>query len=146
MLSALGYQTDMASTGRQALHLALGSPDYEIAFIDTTIDDPVAELLVQQFRHDSRTASLRIGVLARSGSIDQAKRIAGEDPLAMAFSRPHTPEAVAWQVNQLATLGPREFVGFDERQSQAAPRSAAWPCWPAHPPSSTTCTAQRTRS
>ena len=43
----------MASSGRQALRLALGSPDYELAFIDTTIDDPVAELLVQQFRHDA---------------------------------------------------------------------------------------------
>ena len=28
------------------------SPDYEVAFIDTTIDDPPAALLVQQFRHD----------------------------------------------------------------------------------------------
>ena len=120
MLSAAGYQTDTAATGREAIRMASALPDYEVAFLDTTIDDPPAELLLPQLRHDCRTATLRVGVLARAGRLEQAERIAGEDPMAMAFSRPHTPEALRWQLAQLATLAPREFVGLEERQSQAA--------------------------
>jgi hypothetical protein len=118
-LSTLGYQIDTAGTGRQALALALASPDYEVAFIDTTIDDPPLGLLVQEFRHDCRTAGLRIGLVARWGRLPQARRIAAEDPLSMAFSRPQDPEAVRWQLAQLATLAPRQFVGARERQAQA---------------------------
>ncbi len=119
MLSAAGYRTDMAATGREALRMATASPDYEVAFIDTTIDDPPVELLVQELRHDGRTAGLRIGLLARWGRLAQAQRVAGEDPLCLAFSRPRDPEAVRWQLQQLAALAPREFVAFPERQSQA---------------------------
>ena len=38
----------------------------------------------------------------------------------MAFSRPHDEQAFRWQLEQLATLAPREFVGFEARQRQAA--------------------------
>ena len=115
----LGYQTDRAVGGREALRMALASPDYEVAFIDSTIDDPPAALLLQQLRHDCRTAGLRVGLLARRGSFSQAQHVAGEDPLCMAFSRPHDQESLNWQLAQLATLGARQFVGFQERQSQA---------------------------
>ncbi len=118
-LSGLGYQTDTATNGRQALSLALASPDYEVAFLDTTIDDPPAGLLVQQFRHDCRTAGLRMGILARWGRLQQAQRIAREDPLSMAFSRPQDPQAVRWQLAQLATLEPRQFVDARQRQAEA---------------------------
>ena len=130
-LSLMGYQTDVATTGRQALRMALASPDYEVVFLDTTLDDPVIELLVQQFRRDGRTAALRIGVLARDGSLEKARRIAREDALCLAFSRPHTPEALRWQMGQLATLAPREFVGFEVRQAEAARAWSVWPRWPA---------------
>ncbi len=119
LLGALGYQTDRAVGGREALRMALASPDYEVAFIDSTIDDPPAALLLQQLRHDCRTAGLRVGLLARAGSFSQAQHVAGEDPLCMAFSRPHDQESLNWQLAQLATLGARQFVGFQERQSQA---------------------------
>ena len=118
-LGTMGYQTDTAGNGREALRIALASPDYEVVFIDGTIDDPPAAWLVQQFRHDSRTSGLRIGLLARWGSLAQMQRIARDDRLCMAFSRPHDPEAVRWQLDQLATLAAREFVGFQERQLQA---------------------------
>ena len=42
------------------------------------------------------------------------------DPMAKAFARPHDDQACRWQLEQLATLGPQEFVAFDVRQRQAA--------------------------
>jgi hypothetical protein len=110
----------LAGNGRQAIRKALASPDYEVAYIDTTIDDPPIELLVQQLRHDCRTARLLVGVSARSGRIEQAERIAREDPFCMAFSRPHTYDVMLWQLGQLGTLAPHDFVTFPERQAEAA--------------------------
>ena len=40
--------------------------------------------------------------------------------MAKAFARPHDEQACRWQLEQLATLGPQEFVAFDVRQRQAA--------------------------
>ena len=81
---------------------------------------PPAEEIVQQLHYDYRTASLRIALVARAGFLKRAERIAEEDPLAIAFSRPVDAEAARWQFGQLAALTPREFVGFSERENLAA--------------------------
>lgn len=119
-LAQLGFDVDTALTGREAMRLAVGSPDYELAMIDAAIQGPTADLLLQQLRRDCRTADLRVGLIARSGYLTRAEQIAGRDPMALAFSRPHTDEAIGWQVEQLATLSPRTFVGHAERSRQAA--------------------------
>ncbi len=125
MLSSLGYQADFASSGNKAIRLAIASADYEVAFIDTTIGDPPIVLLLQQLRNDCRTAGLRIGLLARSGRLEQAEHLARDNSLCLAFSRPHTREAVEWQLRQLAALAPRDFVPLAERRAQAAGALAA---------------------
>ena len=61
-----------------------------------------------------------MGLIARPGHLDEAERLAADDSLAMAFSRPLDEEALRWQVAQLDTLAPREFVNFDLRRQQAA--------------------------
>jgi hypothetical protein len=85
-----------------------------------TIDRPLIGILLQQLRHDPRTASLRVGLVARNGYFDRAERLARLDPLAKAFARPHDDKAFRWQLDQLNTLAPREFVDFPTRQRQAA--------------------------
>lgn len=119
-LSAEGFQVDAFTNGRDLLLQAARSPDYELALIDFTIDRPAAPLLLQQLRHDSRTAPLRVGLIARSGYEARAERLAERDSLTKAFSRPHDDQAFRWQLGQLAALAPREFVGFEARQRQAA--------------------------
>ncbi len=126
MLSAAGYETDSAATGKELLSLAARSPDYELAMIDTAITRPEINMLLQQLRHDERTASLRVGLLARDGHLEEAERLARQDPLAMAFSRPHDDQSLRWQISQLATLAPREFVSFETRQQQAAEALGLW--------------------
>jgi hypothetical protein len=93
----------------------LRCPDYELVVIDMATLAPPAEEIVQQLHQDYRTASLRVALVARAGFLKRAERIAEEDPLAMAFSRPIDAEAARWQWSQLAALTPREFVGFSER-------------------------------
>ena len=40
--------------------------------------------------------------------------------MAKAFSRPHDDKTFRWQLDQLGSLAPREFVNFQTRQRQAA--------------------------
>ena len=40
--------------------------------------------------------------------------------MAKSFARPHDQQAFRWQLDQLATLAPQEFVDFAVRQQQAA--------------------------
>jgi hypothetical protein len=120
MLVAAGYETDTFTNGRELVLAAAQSPDYELALIDVAIDHPTIEILLQQLRHDARTASLRVGLIARSGHFDEVERLEGLNPLTKGFSRPHDNKAFRWQLDQLATLAPQEFVGFEARQRQAA--------------------------
>ena len=120
MLAAAGFQTDVATSGRELLLLATRSPDYELAWIDVSINHPEINILLQELRRDPRTALLRVGLLARAGHFELAEHLASLDPMAKAFARPHDEQSSRWQLAQLATLGPREFVAFDVRQRQAA--------------------------
>jgi hypothetical protein len=120
MFVAAGYETDTYLNGKELVLAAAQSPDYEFAMIDVTIDHPVIGILLQQLRHDPRTASLRVGLVARDGHFDEAEHLAGHDPLSKAFARPHDSKAFRWQLDQLATLAPQEFVGIEARQRQAA--------------------------
>ena len=119
-LAAAGYRADAVLVGRELLLRAGQSPDCELVLIDVTIDRPTADMLVQQLRHDPRTASLRVGVIAPAGRYEQAERIASDDPLAKAFARPRDDQAFNWQLEQLAALDAQDFVGFEARQRQAA--------------------------
>ena len=115
VLRSRNIATDPATTGHEALRMALRSPDYELMLVDMAAQGPLAEDIVQQVRQDYRTASLRIGLIARSGFLERAQRIAEQDPLTIAFSQPVDAEAARWQFGRLMGLMPREFVGFSER-------------------------------
>jgi hypothetical protein len=120
MMAASGLQADTATSGRELLRMAVASPDYELALIDPAIEQPTIDLLLQELRGDWRSADLRVGLIARSGCFEQAERLARGDPLTLAFARPHDQQSLQWQLAQLAALRPREFVGYAERQRQAA--------------------------
>jgi hypothetical protein len=118
-LAAAGYQIDVATSGREVVRMAMASPDYEFVLIDMWTYEPTPDFVVQQLRHDYRSAGLRVGLLAREGFLARARQIADVDKLCLAFSRPRQPEELAWQVQQLATLAPEQFVPFAVRQQQA---------------------------
>jgi len=124
-LAGLGYELDTATTARDAIRKLLSSPDYELALVDAGLQQPTVDFMLQQLRHDCRTAGLPVGVTARSGQLDRARHLVRRDPLAQAFSRPHTAEAVQWQVERLMGLLGRNRVLPAEREHQAA-QSMKW--------------------
>jgi hypothetical protein len=120
MLAAAGLQTDTTTGGKELLRLATRSPDYELAWIDVSINHPEINILLQELRRDPRTALLRVGLLAQAGHFELAEHLASLDPMAKAFARPRDEQACRWQLGQLAALAPQEFVAYDVRQRQAA--------------------------
>ncbi len=120
MLATAGLETDTAATGAELLRQATRSPDYEVAWIDVSINHPEIGTVLQELRRDPRTATLPIGVLARSGQFELADHMARLDPMAKAFARPHDLQAFRWQLQQLTALAPSEFVDFAIRQQQAS--------------------------
>jgi len=119
-LVAFGYRVDTAVNGREVVRKLLASPDYELALVDASIERPTVDFLLQQLRRDCRTAKVPVGVTARAGQLERARLLVRNDPLAGAFSRPHTQEAVQWQVAELMKLAGRDRVLAAERQRQAA--------------------------
>lgn len=119
-LAEMGYEVDTASTGRALLELALASPDYELILVDSALLAPTVDFVLQQLRRDNRTALMPVGVTARDDQSERGKHLVRNDPLALAFPRPHSRESVEWQVEQLFGLRGRNRVGSPERQQQAA--------------------------
>jgi hypothetical protein len=120
MLASQGIEGNVATHVSESLKMAVESPDYEFALIDVAFGPLQVGTLLQQLRRDERTASLRVGLIARTGIEEDADREARSDPLCKAFSKPNEDDALRWQLEQLAALAPREFVDFETRQRQAA--------------------------
>ncbi len=105
LLVQLGYETEIAATGRETLQKALDSPDYEIVLLDAILHYPTVDEVLQALRRDGRTALLPVGVLAAAGDLERARHMARDDPRAEAFSRPHDFPALQWQIERLVALG-----------------------------------------
>lgn len=119
-LAALGYDVQTAVTGNEMIEKLAASPDYEVVFIDATISNPTANILVQKLRRDGRTANLPIVIMAPEGFLDRAERAAEDHPLAAAYPRPHDQAAVEWQLSQLIPRTARFTTTPETRLQQAA--------------------------
>ncbi len=119
VLKLRNIESDGATSGAEAVRMAWRCPDCELMVIDMATQSPPAEEIMQQLHKDYRTAGLRIALVAQSGFLARAERIAQTDSLALAFSRPIDAASARWQLAQINALTPREFVGFVERQELA---------------------------
>ncbi len=119
-LGRAGYGADTAVTGREMLLMATESPDYEFILVDAGVDRPTLDFLLQQLRHDSRTADLPVGVLASPELLDRARHAVRNDARAEVFLRSHDDESIRWMVDRLVGLSDRDRCSFAERQTQAA--------------------------
>jgi hypothetical protein len=119
-LSAMGYQVDTATQGRDVVRMAIDCPDYELVLVAASLQGPSVDILLQQLRHDCRSALLPVGVLARDGQMEHAKQLVGDDPLALALIRPHRQQDAKGEAEQVLSLAGASGVGSAERGQQAA--------------------------
>ena len=74
LAAELGYESDLATNGRRAFELAVGSPDYEFILLHSAIERPPVDELLAQLRRDRRTALLPVGLIAPWDDLERVAR------------------------------------------------------------------------
>lgn len=124
-MNELGYEGEVASTGRRIVELAVADADYELILISDAINGPPVKELVQWLRKDYRTAGIPIGVLARSDDLDELRYAFADDKLTAVFPHIHSTEVARNDVEVLLKLAGRNHVDRVERLAQAQAALAA---------------------
>ena len=119
MLSELGYDSEVAYTGKEFLRVAKSSPDVDLALINMGIQGPPVREVLYQLRRSPQTSRIPAGLVATIDNLDRARRIAHGDPLTLAMPRPHTTEVVGQEVERLGRLLGRSLLPLEVRKSQA---------------------------
>lgn len=115
-----GFIVQPAASGIDLLRLVTESPDVEMVFIDTTIDHPPADMIVQRIRQDCRSSVLPVGLVAREGFLPRAEAMTRWDRAVLAFPRPHDVAGIRWEAAQLAAAAPEAIVPPEVRLVQGA--------------------------
>ena len=79
LLTPLGFTSETATTGREAMQLAIDSADTELMMLDVRTPSSNVEFLVQDMRADNRTHDVPIAVLANGWQVSRAERAAYGD-------------------------------------------------------------------
>ena len=122
MLAGMGFDADSATAGHKAFLKALASGDYELVLLSDRIDRPPAGVVLDQLRHDPRTARLPIAILAEDekADLERAQAIVYGDPYSTAFLRPQTPEGMKFFVEKFAAQSANPMVPTEVRATTSA--------------------------
>ncbi|MDR1493047.1 MAG: hypothetical protein LBT05_10040 [Planctomycetaceae bacterium] len=124
-LAPLGYKSEIASQGRQAMQLAIDSADTELMMLDTRTPNSNVEFLVQDMRADNRTHDVPIAVMAADGQMSRAQRAAYGSKMASAYPHPTDEESAKQVVENLLKETGVEHVPSELRLEEAK-KSIAW--------------------
>ncbi len=127
MLATMGYDADIATNGRNAFLKALASSDYELVLLSSRIDRPPVWVVLQEMRHDPRSARLPVILLGEDGEreLDHLETLVLYDPWTKVFARPVTTDGMKFFVDRLNQQAGSFVVPLEEREEQAA-KSLAW--------------------
>ncbi len=119
LAAAMGYEADVATTGRQAYELAVASPDYEVMLIHSAINRPALDELLAQLRRDSRTSKLPVGLIAPLNDMERIGSFARRAGEAEAFLQPQNEAEMKLFVGDLLARAGRSHVSVEKRREQA---------------------------
>jgi hypothetical protein len=119
LLAQIGFSGDRAKSGRDLVHLAQQSADYEFIMIGESIAAPHINDVVYMLRHDPRTAGIPIGIVVHDLSIGRANPIAAVDPLTFVLTEPVSAEGLLQQTRPLLLTAQYQEVTTSERLAQA---------------------------
>jgi CheY-like chemotaxis protein len=119
LAAELGYESDIATNGRQAFDLATKSADHEFALIHSAIDRPAVDELLAQLRRDRRTRLLPVGVVAPLFDVERVKRFADNSSRAVSFLQPQNIDEMKLFSGAVLARTGRWRVTPAERQTQA---------------------------
>ena len=120
LLTQVGLEADIATNGREAITLAMASPEVELMLIDFTIARAAIGEVLRQLRLDPRTAELPVGIIAHPKDLRAAQQHGDDDPLTLVFVRPRDVASVEHRVGQLTATLEDRFVASPQRLGMAA--------------------------
>ena len=141
LLGPLGYTTETATMGRQAMQLAIDSADTEVMLLDVRTPNSDVAFLVQDMRADNRTHDVPVAVMANGWRVSRAERasygknrVVPQEPITPVVQEStisqddqesqvlqvaqNTPNSQSWAIPQNVSQHPtdknRFFIGDDE--------------------------------
>ena len=118
-LGMLGYEGDVAFTGRQVVERASTLPDVKFVIVHETIIKPGIREVLYELARDPNTGHIPVQIISTLDGLADAQRMAADFPRAFASPRPHSAEDVAKDVAKLKKLSGRNLVMADEGLAQA---------------------------
>jgi CheY-like chemotaxis protein len=119
LLTELGYEGEIVTSARQMLRRAMASPDIALVLFNTSLPYADADLLLQELRHDSRTALVPVGFLSLGNDLKRLERLTKKYPRTAVFVRTQNVPDMQLQVNRLLEPVGRDFLTLEERQHHA---------------------------
>src|SRR5207253_8662822 len=116
VLTELGYEGEIALSGRQMIRRAIASPDIALVLFNTSLPYADADLLLQELRHDSRAALIPVGFLSLGSDLGRLERLTQKYPRTAVFVRTRDVPDMQLQVNRLLETVGRDFLTLEERQ------------------------------
>ena len=124
-LTQLGFQTDIAATGRGLIRKATKSPDYEFIIMTEFLTKPAAGETLQILRYDHRTAKIPVAVLTNSDTPDLTPFSNSDDPLTVVYPPPQSLETAKDLIRRLESVPVGRRASVEHRAWQAS-EALAW--------------------
>jgi len=120
LAAGLGYEPEYATDGAAGARLAQLIGDFEFAIVDMAVGAATSGQFLQRLRVDPRSADLPVLVHAFADEVPAADRLARLAPPAVAVVRPHTVEALDYELKLMARAMNRGVVSREERTAECA--------------------------
>ncbi len=119
LLRELGLDVSVVTNGRDLFREAASSADTELALVSIRLRHPRALFAIDQLRRDPRTASLPVGVVAKTDELPFAERVGDNERLTYTVLRAATADGMAFELQELTARAlPTEVVPPEERLAQ----------------------------
>lgn len=125
LLPDADLQATPVDNGREAVDAALQTPDLEMIFVDTSINDPGIRQVIYELRISPTTAEIPIAILAPPIRLEDAEKIAAEHERVVAVPRIHTPEVLNRVVARLTAMSGR-FATPPKMRAAEATEALTW--------------------
>ncbi|HUE69501.1 MAG TPA: hypothetical protein VMP01_01320 [Pirellulaceae bacterium] len=119
-MNEMGYEAEVAPTGRAVQQQIIENADYEFLLLSDTLDAPAMKEVVQWLRRDYRTARLPVGVMTRGENVDVLREDLEDDRLTYVFPAIADGEVARELVLRLERIAGRNLISRDERLDMAS--------------------------
>jgi HEAT repeat protein len=118
-LRELGFDVDLAVTGRHVTKMAGQGTDYVFLMIHDSIEGPTVTELLQNLRQHPYTGILPLGILPRPGRYARSEQLARDDPLTIVSPLPTDRDSLTRLADRLVRLAGRDAKSTDQRLGHA---------------------------